>query len=57
MTSSVVYARSVENVQKTPLDEARTSPIDQIDRKASAQVVRRIVRRDRGAVTPFSSGI
>jgi hypothetical protein len=47
----------VENVQRTPLDEARTSPIDQIDRQASAQVVRRIVRRDRGAVTPFSSGI
>jgi len=47
----------VENVQKTPLDEARTSPIDHIDLQATARVVRRIVRRDRGAVTPFSSGI
>jgi hypothetical protein len=47
----------VEKTPRTPLDEARTAPIDRIDRAAAAQVVRRIVRRDRGGVTPFSSGI
>ncbi|MFF5296172.1 hypothetical protein [Paractinoplanes globisporus] len=47
----------MEKTPRTPLDEARTAPIDRIDRAASAQVVRRIVRRDRGGVTPFSSGI
>ncbi|MBM2616227.1 hypothetical protein JIG36_11730 [Actinoplanes sp. LDG1-06] len=44
-----------------PLDEARRSPIDQIERAASASIVRRIVRlersRERSDVTPFTSGI
>ena len=40
-----------------PLDEARKSPIDRIDRTASALIVRRVVRHDRSGVTPFSSGI
>ncbi|GID28095.1 hypothetical protein Abr02nite_30780 [Paractinoplanes brasiliensis] len=44
-----------------PLDEARRSPIDRIERTASATIVRRIVRhertRDRSDVTPFTSGI
>ncbi|MBU2665597.1 hypothetical protein KOI35_18975 [Actinoplanes bogorensis] len=44
-----------------PLDLARRSPIDQIERTASATIVRRIVGlervRDRADVTPFSSGI
>lgn len=43
---------------RTPLDEARTSPIDRIDRAASALIVRRIVRSDRSEVTAsFGSGI
>jgi hypothetical protein len=42
----------------TPLDEARNSPIDRIDRAASARIVRRIVRSDRSEVTAsFGSGI
>jgi len=41
-----------------PLDEARRSPIDRIDRAAAALIVRRIVRRDdRAEVTPFGSAI
>ena len=30
-----------------PLDEARKSPIDQIDRSVSAAIVRRIIRVER----------
>jgi hypothetical protein len=42
----------------TPLDQARNSPIDRIDRVVSAQIVRRIVRDDRSEVTAsFGSGI
>ncbi|MGK5682480.1 hypothetical protein [Actinoplanes sp. URMC 104] len=42
-----------------PLDEARRSPIDRIERTASAAIVRRIVRfeqaRDRSGVAPSSA--
>jgi hypothetical protein len=47
----------VEGTSKPPLEEARTSPIDRIDRAATAVILRRVVRRDRTGVTPFSSGI
>ncbi|MFC7274914.1 hypothetical protein ACFQS1_13035 [Paractinoplanes rhizophilus] len=48
---------ALAEVAQTPLDEARTTPIDRIGRAAAARVVRRVVRRDRDRVTPFSSGI
>jgi hypothetical protein len=39
----------------TPLDEARDSPIDQIDRAAAAQIKERVMRSNRSEVT-FSFG-
>ncbi|GIM94988.1 hypothetical protein Ato02nite_067810 [Paractinoplanes toevensis] len=50
--------RSTTTGTPAPLDEARNSPIDRIDRTAAARIVHRIVRRDRSEVTAsFGSGI